>query len=341
MSTFSKVLLAILSIALISAIGFIIYQQHEMSVVQAQISSSVAAQKTLLDGITRSQAQYATKTDLDAFAAANNVNLATIQKDVDTLGATITGMNQVVVNNPAVNQTNLPSTNTTPNSTPTTPTVNCNGTQIPCPDADPYKYQQNIQSLQLTEPFAAPGQTTVNVPLGSVSFDASKSTPWSENLLQRTYSISNVLATDQNGKQYVYNQFSITTNGKTYKAPIATASYVQQYPSASFSFWSPRLYIGADAELGIAHLPLTGEFVPNISFGFMSYGKTKVSPDWSFGQLGIGYGVVSQKVQVQIAPAMYNIGENLPVIQNTFVGPVLGVGFNGDVYAGVGVRVGM
>jgi len=341
MSTLSKILLAILSIVLVGAIGFIIYQQYEMKAVQAQISSSMVAQKTLLDGITRSQAEYATKADLDAFAAANNVNLATIQKDVDTLGATITGMNQVVVSNTAVNQTNLPSTNTTPNTKPTTPTANCNGTQIPCPEADPYKYQQNVQSLSLTEPFSAPGQTTVNVPLGSVSFDASKQTPWSENLLQRTYSVSNVLATDQNGKQYVYNQFSITTNGKTYKAPITTAAYVQQYPMPSFSWWSPRLYLGADAGLGFTHLPLTGEFTPNVSFGFLSYGQTKVSPDWSFGQVGIGYGIVSRDVQIQIAPAMYNIGENLPVIQNTFVGPVLGIGFNGDVSAGVGIRVGL
>jgi hypothetical protein len=122
---------------------------------------------------------------------------------------------------------------------------------------------------------------------------------------------------------------------------VASAQFVQQYPTPSFSFWNPRIYLGADAGIGISHLPITGEFTPNASFGFISYGKTKINPDWSFLQVGAGYGVVSQKAQLQIAPAMYNVGAHIPFMQNTFVGPTLGLGTNGDVSVGLGLRVGM
>jgi hypothetical protein len=249
-------------------------------------------------------------------------------------------MNQVVVDSGGDKQNNLPSTTTTPNPNPVTPvtgpTANCNGQQIPCPNADPYKYQQNQQNLQMAEPFG-----TTQVPIGSVGFSAWQQTPWNVNIYPRAYDVTNVLATDQDGRNYVYNQFSITTNGQTYKLPIASAQFIQQYPTPSFSFWNPRVYLGADVGIGITHAPITGEFTPNVSFGFLSYGKTKVTPDWSFGQVGIGYGVVSQKPQIQISPAMFNVGEHIPFMQNTFVGPAVGVGINGNVYVGLGLRVGM
>jgi hypothetical protein len=256
---------------------------------------------------------------------------------VDSLNATISGMNVVVANSSGENQSNLPSSGTTPNPNPTPgPTVNCNGQQIPCPNADPYGYQKNEQNLQLNEQFAQ-----VQVPLGTASFSAWQQNPWSLDLYPRTYDITNVLATDQNGKQYVYNQFSISSNGKSYTVPISSAKFVQQYPAPTFSWWNPRIYLGADAGVNVTHAPVNGEFTPNVSFGFMSYGKSKITPDWSFGQVGLGYGVVSQTPQVQISPAQYNVGEHIPFMQNTFVGPVLGVGFKGDISVGLGLRVGM
>lgn len=337
MTTLNKILIALLALTIVGAIGFIIYQQHEMSTMQTQINNSIVAQKTLLDGITRSSSQYATQADLAAFAAQNNVSLATIQKDVETLGATITGMNQVVVNSSGENVNNTPSSSTTPNTSPqVAPTVTCDGQQIPCPNADPFKYQQNQQNLALNENF---GPTPV--PIGTVGFSAWQQNPWNATIYPRTYDVSNVLATDQDGKQYVYNQVSITTNNKTYTVPISTSKFEQQYPTPAFSFWNPRIYLGADAGINVSHVPMTGEVTPNVSFGFVSYGKSKVNPDLSIMQVGVGYGVVSQKAQIQIAPIQYNIGKNLPFMQNTYIGPTLGIGVDGDVNIGVGLRVGM
>src|ERR1700722_670580 len=332
----SKIILILATIAGLCAVGFIIYQQHEMSTMQQQINASVVAQKTLLDNITRSSAQYATKQDLDAFAQQNNVNLAAIQKDVDSLNATITGMNQIVANSSGENLNNLPSTNTTPNPTPpTTTTVNCNGQQIPCPSADPYGYQKNEQNLQLNEQFAQ-----VQVPVGTASFSAWQQNPWSVNLYPRTYDVTNVLATDQNGQQYVYNQFSISTNGKSYTVPITTAKFVQQYPTPSFSFWNPRLFLTAGG--GVDVTAIKGSANVGATLGIMSYGQTKTLPSLSILQVGVVYETGTQRAAAIINPINFNLGCILPkgLIDSTYVGPSLQIDAGGNFIAGGNLSVG-
>jgi len=37
-----------------------------------------------------------------------------------------------------------------------------------------------------------------------------------------------------------------------------------------------------------------------------------------------------------VAPIQYNIGQNISVIKNTYVGPTVDIGFNGNVSAGIG-----
>ncbi len=317
--------------------GFVIYQQHQMSVMQEQINTSMVAQKALLDGITRSQAEYATKKDLDAFAAANGVNLAAIQKDVATLNASITGMNQISVNSGGNNENNVPSTNIIKNPTPPdTPTVACNGKLIPCPSADPYNYQKTEQVLQLAEPFGSQ-----QVPIGNVGFSASQQNPWNINTLPRTYNVSNVIATDQNGRQFVYNQFSIKAGGKNYKLPITKGEFVQQYPSPSFSFWNPRLFLTSGGSVGITP-PIKGSMDVGLTLGIMSYGQSKISPAISVLQLGVGYETGTQKPAAIVNPVNFSLSGLLPkgLVDSTYIGPSVQVDTTGNVFAGANLSLG-
>lgn len=341
MTLLNKILIILLGVTIVSAFGFIIYQQHQMNMMQTQLA---VAQKTLSDGITRSESLYVSKADLEAFAAANNVSLTQIQKDISSLNATVSGMNQITVNSGGTNQTGVGSTSTTPNPAPTNPppTVECNGQAISCPNTDPFGYQKNIQNLQLTEPFSDPTATAkpVSVPIGQVSFDASNKDPWSVDTYPRSYAVSNVLATDENGKETVYNQFSVTTQGQTYKVPVTTAKFEQQYPTPSFSFWNPKLFLGADVGVNVSHLPaVNSEFTPNLSVGILSYGKSKVTPDMTFLDVGVGYGAISKKLQLQVAPVQFNVGQVIPILKNTYVAPIIGIGIDGDVNVGGGLRV--
>jgi hypothetical protein len=333
----TKILLIVIGILIVSGVGFAIYQHHEMSVMQTQINSSLVAQKQLADGITRSSSQYVTKDDLNAFATTSGANLAEIQKDLNTLNATITGVNNVSVSSAGVDKTNMASTSTAVNPTPgAIPTVTCDGKQIPCPNADPFGYQSNLQNFSLSEPFG-----TTQVPVGTVSFNAASKTPWDENLYPRTYDVANVLGTDANGKHYIYNTFTITANGKTYPLTINNSKYEEQYPSPSFSFWNPRLFLTAGG--GVDITKFSGSANAGGTIQIMSYGKTKSSPAISILQLGAGFETQTQKAAVILNPVMFNIGGLLPngMIDNTYIGPSLQMDFGGNIFVGLNVAVGL
>ena len=333
----TKIILIVIAILIFSSVGFVVYKSYAISQQQNAINKSMVAMQQLQNDIIRSQSNFASKDDLNAFAKQNDINLSTIEKDLDGLGATITGINQITVNSNGSNETNVISTSSTPNNNKEpAPTVECNGQTINCPTTDPNGYYSNIQSLQLNEPFA-----NTNVPIGSVSFDASNKAPWSYDVYPRTYDVSNVIGTDNEGRHYVESQFSITANGKTNKITINNAKFVEQYPAPTFSWWNPKVFIGVSAGIEFSSLPIGGTFTPTLSVAPFSYGKTKISPDWVFLNVGAGYDVVSKKMNFEIVPAQYNLGGVVPFIKNTYVGPELGVNISGQVSVGAGVRVGL
>jgi hypothetical protein len=342
MTLLNKILLALLIMTVVSAVGFVIYKERQLNAQQAAIAQSMVEFKRLQDNMARSQSQYVSKDDLNNFAKQNQVNLDIIAKDLQTLNATVTGINAITLNSPGTVQTNVPSTSVKPNQNPPPPpTVDCNGTQIPCPNADPYGYTKNDQHLELDEQFKNGTANDTKVPLADVSFSAGQQNPWNATVYPRVYNITNVLGTDQDGKHYVYNKVIINSNGKDYPVQVSSAKYEEEYPSASFSLWNPRLFIGVDGGVGLSKLPVSGEFTPSIGVGIMSYGTSKVSPDWSFVQVGVGYGAVSRSAQLEISPAQYNIGKHIPLMTNAYIGPTMGIGADGNVSVGAGLRVGL
>jgi|ERR1700722_2677435 len=338
MTLLEKILGGLLVITLLAFGGFVFFKDRQVSQMQSTISSSLITQANLIDNIQRSSSTFATKTDLDSFAQQQGVNLAAIQKDLDSLNATVSGLNVVVVNSTGQNQTNVPSSNSTPNPNPPTPTtIPCTNGVCPGP-LDIFKYTQNIQTLALNEDF-----TNVQVPFGSVSFDASQAKPWSETVYPRTYDITNTVGTNAtSGQMAVYNQLSITSNGKTQTVPITTSKFVQQVPASTFSFWNPRLYLFANGAVNVSSAPLKGDFTPGVAVGIMSYGSTKVSPDISVLQVGAGYSTGTKNATVVLNPVSFNVGKLIPghIVDNTMVGPSMEVDTKGNVMLGAGISVG-
>lgn len=334
MTLTTKILLVLLALTIICSGGFVMYKLHQMSAQQDAINKSIVEFKQLQDGIARSSAQYATKDDLNNFAKQNNINLDAIRQDLSTLNATVTGINQVTVVSGGQTVTNAPSTSTDPNTSPTSPipTVDCNGQQVPCSNADPFGYLRNRQNLNLNEQFGS-----TQVPIGEVGFSAWQQTPWNMTIYPRAYSVTNVLGTDTDGRHYVYNKFSITSNNKTYPITISDAKFVEEYPAASFSWWNPRIYAGVDGAVNITDV--TGDVVPSVNVGVLSYGQSKVNPDWSFAQVGLGYGAVHRKFQFQLSPAQYNVGKIITPLKNTYIGPSVGLTTNGGAMLSLGIRV--
>lgn len=338
MSTLEKRILIYLALVLgIGALAFIIYRQEQINTRQLAIESQVVAQKQLVDGIVRSQASWATKDDVSAFAKANDINLKAIQDDLDKLHADVAAVNVAVATSQGQSGTHLPSTSTGPgNPTPPGPvTVPCpSGGTVDCPNPDPFGYMKTQQNLALNENFG-----TLRVPIGNVGFSAWQDKPWDININAREYHATTTIGTDENQRLYTYNKLEIKSGDKTYTVPLTSSKTEQVYPEAKWSWWNPRLFLGVDGAVGLN--PVRGEFTPGVSLQVMSYGRYKTQPDFSILQVGAGYGTVSQRPQFMISPFQYNVGKNIPLMNNTYIGPVISVGTDGNVGVGGGIRVGL
>ena len=339
-----KVIIAIavsLIVGLIFVIGgiFLIQKQNDISNRQTEIEKSVVAQKELADHITRSMAEYATRQDIENLAKSSNLNLQAIQDDLKKLNASVDGISKVTVSTTGYTGNNISSTHTDPggttgSTTPPPPTVeNINGKQVEV-YRDDFGYMKNVQELKIDEPFGK-----VPVPFGEARFSAWQSNPWGLTVFPRNYKIVTVLGKDPEGRDYVYNKFSIESQGKSYDVDISHGEFLQQYPDPSFSWWNPRLFIGMD--IGATVPTPHAEFVPGLHVAVMSYGKTKIEPTWSFAELGVGYGTQEKDIKFTLTPAAYNIGEKLPLMKNLFIGPTIGVGTSGTFFVGAGIRVGL
>lgn len=336
METSNKILIAIVTIVVLSLGGFIIIKEMENSKRQTAIEENIVLQKQLADNITRSLNQYASKKDMEEFAKQSNINLEVIKDDLKKINASVTAINQVSVNSNGYTGSNINSTNTTKNLDKITSveTVDCNGKKINCPD--PNGYLSNRQVLTLTERF---GNT--EVPIGSTGFSAWKEKPWDVNILSRQYKLSTVVGTDENQRQFFYNKFSINVDGKDYPVNIDKAETKQQYPESKMYWWNPRIHMTTGASINFSDIPIKGSGFVGATLGIMSYGKFKNSPDISILQLGLGYQTETQKPSIIVNPVSFNIKGLLPdgLINNTFIGPSLQLDSSGKIFGGIGISV--
>ena len=324
MTVLEKILIALLALVIVIGGGLFMYEKFVNAKALQALSSQMTAQKQLVDNITRSQANYATKDDINTMAKDSGVNLDAIRKDLATLNASLTAINQVSIGSTGQVASNLGSTSVTPNVNPPNQTV----------AADPYGYTKNTQNLHLDEQFT----DNTTVPIGDVSFNASVPKPWSVNLLPREYSAVTTIGTDEDGKISAYNNFTIAAGGKTYPIKIANSKLLQQFPTAHFTFM-PRLFLGVDGGVNIT--AVQPEMTPNVSLGVIGYGKLRTQPDLSILQVGVGYGVVSKNFQIEVMPISYNIGSKIPLMSNLYVGPTVGMDIQGHFTVGAGLRVGL
>ena len=326
-----QIIIIVGALLLVTATALITYKVVEISDRQKRIEDEVTKQKELSDNIWRSQTEFATRKDLESFIKSNGVNVDVVKKDLDKLQADIAAANVLIFKSLGSFRTDLPGIPGVINTSYNTP-VCSDGTV--CPDIDKYKYFSREDIYPLVENFGK-----IQVPIGKVGFSAWKEKPWSEYLLPRDYKVTNIVATDENERIYFYNKVIIKTDDKEYEIPIYQANVKQQYPEAKWSFWNPRLFLGADGGVGVN--PVQGEFIPSLSLGIMSYGKFKTNPDFSVLQVGAGYGVVSQMFKFSFTPFAYNVGQHLPFMKNLYLGPSVHVSTDGNVNIMAGVRVGL
>jgi hypothetical protein len=76
---------------------------------------------------------------------------------------------------------------------------------------------------------------------------------------------------------------------------------------------------------------------PGLDLSFFSYGRTKRDLDWRFLSLGIGYD--KDEFYGYVVPFQYNIGNFIPLIENMYIGPMIGVSTDSETIYGGNISV--
>jgi hypothetical protein len=343
MSDFEKRIIIYLSvICLVCGISFMIYKQFQISNMQKEIESSMVKQKDLGDAITRSMSQYATSKDIDSMIKANGMDLAKINKDLQSLHAKVDSINTVLVSSIGYDWNNLPSsghTEITPHNgvedpvEPTVVTVPCGDKTIECLK-DRNNYFTTTQWLKINELFKG----NLQVPFGQAGFTAAKDKPWSLDVLPREYKLSTVTATDEDNRVTNYNKMQIKVDGKDYDIPISQAETAQVFPEAKFRVFDPRLYLGVE---GGANDKLSPQFGPSLSMSLMNYGRYRGTPDFAILQVGAMATIPDKKIYFSLTPVSYNIGKHIPFIQSTYLGASVNMSTDKDLSITASVKVGL
>ncbi len=323
----TKILIGIGCFLVIGLIGFIIYNQIMIRNQQTAMQNQMIEQKELADNIMRSQNNVVTKDDLVKMIKDNNIDLDAIQKDLDLLHAEIAAVNIMVAKSQGQHGTNIP----------TTPGTGTNPKPVDPSNPDPFDYMKRQQTLSLFEQFGG-----TKIPFGSVGFSAWQEKPWDFDIKAREYHVATVVGTDENERKHFYNKFTIKVDGKDYEVPITSAVTEQTLPEPKWHWWNPKVFLTAGGGINVTSLPVSGTANIGATFGFMSYGRYRPTPDISVLQTGIGYSTNDNEFAVIINPVAFNIGNavNTDVLKNTYIGPSVQISHTGQVFVGPQVSVG-
>jgi hypothetical protein len=332
-----------LSLGLIIAIAMCLYLscslisiKKSLDLANATINSYDGKMKQMEDSIIRSQSILVTNSQMEKYLS--NLGLDGIKKDIEKLNNKLESVNVVLVKTPGYIGKGITSTGQKPSGNPEIPSkipcTDTGGGVITCANPDKFNYLNKEQELSLNETFSSG-----LVPFGKTSFKAWEEKPWNLQVFPRSYIVKNVVSENEEGETIIYNKFEIEVEGKKYPIDINSSTTVQEPKSSEFWF-NPKLYLGTGVGV-VVNNEVRAEVVPSVEISFFSYGPNKKHSEWSL--LNIGLGAHTQQVSpvVTISPVNYNVGDPLPLLDNLFVGPSIGVDVDGNVSITGGIKVGL
>lgn len=183
---------------------------------------------------------------------------------------------------------------------------------------------------ELIVEFTSEGQEPETVPVASVEVSA-------QGLLTaQAYDLelelSNIITESTEGALSTISTLTLTSNGLLYEIPISGTTYYNlRQPDVfsnikRFNLWDPYLDLSVDAGAWSGPLRLR----PGASIGFSTSSVKRANqPVWRFIRAGVGFST-DRKAYFSLTPATYNLGRNLPVFDDLWIGPGLGLNTNGN-----------
>ena len=127
----------------------------------------------------------------------------------------------------------------------------------------------------------------------------------------------------------VENNKNSETKGKVFPIEIVDVKWAKNPIKHKRFSWNPRL--------SMCGVITTESIYPGLGLSFFSYGKTTGDMDWLFLSAGIGGN--QDNIHCFLTPFSWNFGKAVPLIENAFIGPVVGVNTKSGIEYGVNLSI--
>jgi len=148
---------------------------------------------------------------------------------------------------------------------------------------------------------------------------------WKTGTYPLEFNVDVIETEDKNGTFNRYAELNVENNqmaetkGNKYPMKVTRLDWAKtESKTKSWSLWNPRI--------GLSGIFTNDFYAPALDLSISSYGRTDVDMDWRFLTLGIGAANVdgSNEAAFSFSPVQWNFGKAVPLIENAFVGPMVG-----------------
>jgi hypothetical protein len=183
----------------------------------------------------------------------------------------------------------------------------------------------------------------LEVPVGWAMFFPNREPEkqWKTGVYPLEYHTRTIQSEQQDGQWNTYSEVWFENNkdkasrGIEVPIKIASSEFKQERVEGERMYWwAPKLNLNADI-YGSTDLEAGG--AAGLSLSLMGYGRTENDLSWQFVDFGVS--TSGDDTYFKFTPIKYNIGRNLPLIDNSFIGPFIGFSTGGDTVFGFSISI--
>jgi CRISPR/Cas system-associated protein endoribonuclease Cas2 len=164
---------------------------------------------------------------------------------------------------------------------------------------------------------------------------------WKDDVYPIEFHTQVIQSEQQDGQTNSYVQLWLENNkdkeskGVEYPLPVEQAEFKQlKITEKQFFWWSPHFSLNVDAGYSSG---LNSIVAGGISFSFSGYGRTKNDLDYRFFDFGVSTN--GNDTYAKFTPFAWNLGNVIPVIHNSFLGPYIGMTTDSKYVVGIGLSI--
>jgi hypothetical protein len=163
---------------------------------------------------------------------------------------------------------------------------------------------------------------------------------WKTGVYPLEYHSKIVQSEQEDGQINIYTEVYFENNkdkssrGIEVPVKIANSEFKQlRKENKEFFWWAPHINFTVDFGIG----DLDVGIIPGVSVSIAGYGRTYNDLDWKFIELGVNSN--GDDTYFKFMPFSYNIGNHIPLVSNTFLGPFVGFSTEAETVFGVGLSI--